>query len=134
MAAKQLDRASALFALTQYLVEANHGGYRPDPRKVLAVRSVDRGCWLREAAVRSRWEQWYFVEGEIFPDPGATRLAEGETVEGLAGRLLDSAWDDLSLWSGYDFTATSYGLGNNTYLREDLAAEGRVFPGSFAPL
>jgi hypothetical protein len=120
--------------MEQYLVEANYRGYRPDPRKVLAVRSTDRTAWLREASVRSRWEVFYHVEGELFPRPGATRLAEGQSVRGLAESLVDGIWERLSVWNGYDFTATSYGLGNNTFLREDLVAASRVHVGTHAPL
>jgi hypothetical protein len=133
-AQKTLDRPSLVFALEQYLAEANFRGYRPDRRKVLAVRSTDRGSWLREASVRSRWEVFYYIEGELFPEPGATRLGSGESVREGAERLAGRIWERLSLWNGYDFTATSYGLGNNTFLREDLVAKSRVHTGTHAPL
>ena len=44
-----LNRQSVLECLTDYILQVNFSGYRPDPRKVLAVRSSDRTASLRNA-------------------------------------------------------------------------------------
>ncbi|CAH2599935.1 conserved protein of unknown function [Rhodovastum atsumiense] len=105
-----LDRASVTEAIADYLLQVNYRGYRPDPRKVLAVRRSDRTAWLRNAATPVRWEVYYFIEGELFPERGATRLAEGETPRAHAERLVAGIWDELWVWNAYDFTPTSGGL------------------------
>lgn len=110
-----LDRVSVVAALADYLLQVNYRGYRPDPRKVLAVRRSDRTASLRNAGIPVRWEVYYFIEGEIFADEGATRLEPGDTPAALAERLVDRVWDQLWAWSGYDFTPTSYGLNRGKY-------------------
>jgi len=110
-----LDRNSVVAALADYLLQVNYRGYRPDPRKVLAVRRSDRTASLRNAGIPVRWEVYYFIEGEIFADEGATRLEPGDTPAALAERLVDRVWDQLWAWSGYDFTPTSYGLNRGKY-------------------
>lgn len=102
-----LNRASVLECLTDYLVQVNFRGYRPDPRKVLAVRSSDRTASLRNASAPIRQEVYYFVEGEIFPEPGTTRLKEGETAAELAAELLEKTYEQLYIWVAYDLTKGS---------------------------
>jgi hypothetical protein len=106
----RLDRTSVIDAVADYLLQANHRGYQPDRRKVLAVRQTDRTAWLRDACTPSRREVWYYIEGELFPEAGATQLAEGETHTSLAERLVARVWDELWVWNAYDFTPTSGGL------------------------
>src|SRR5664279_4107469 len=84
-----LNRQSVLEALTDYILQVNYRGYQPDPRKVLAVRTSDRTAALRNAAPPIRQEVYYFIEGEIFPQLGTTRLKEGQTPAELAGDLLE---------------------------------------------
>jgi len=104
-----LDRASVTSAIADYLLQINRGGsYQPDHRKVLSVRRSDRTASLRNAGLPVRWEVYYFIEGELFPQEGATRLQPGEAPEQLAERLVDRIWDQLWVWNGYDFTPTSY--------------------------
>lgn len=104
-----LDRPSVVAAVAEYLMEANHQGYRPNHRKVLTVRKSDRGATLREAAAPLRGEAFYFIEGELFSRAGATRLADGETPIGRAELLVDEIWDDLWVWSAYDFARSTSG-------------------------
>jgi ferredoxin len=104
---KILNRASVQESLSEYLLGVNLRGYHPDPRKVLAVRTSDRTATLRNAAAPLRQEVYYFVEGEIFPQAGTTRLAEGETPDELAARLLDQVYEQLYIWLAYDFTKGS---------------------------
>jgi hypothetical protein len=111
----ELDRPSVAAALADYLLQANYRGYRPDGRKVLAVRRSDRTASLRNAGTPVRWEVAYFIEGELFPEPGMTRLEAGETHLQGAERLLEGVWELLWAWNGYDFTPTSYGLGRGRY-------------------
>jgi hypothetical protein len=106
----RLDRASVIDAVADYILQVNFRGYRPDPRKVLAVRQTDRTAWLRDAATPARREVFYYIEGELFPAPGATRLADGDTPHILAARLVAEIWDELWVWNDYDFTPTSGGL------------------------
>ncbi len=106
----RLDRASVTDAITDYVLQVNIRGYRPDRRKVLAVRQTDRTASLRDAATPARREAYYYIEGELFPLPGATRLAEGDTPATLAARLVAQIWDELWVWNAYDFTPTSGGL------------------------
>jgi hypothetical protein len=117
-----LDRPSVVAAIADYILQVNYRGYRPDPRKVLSVRRSDRTAWLRNAGTPVRWEVYYFIEGELFPEPGTTRLAEGQTSRQLAEKLVDSIWDDLWIWNGFDFTPTSSGLDRGTY--SDQVAPG----------
>ena len=102
-------------AIADYLLQINHRGYAPDRRKVLAVRRSDRTASLRNAATPVRWEVYYFIEGELIPEQGATRLAAD--VE-LAEKLVARIWDQLWVWNGYDFTPTSYGLNVGKYSDE----------------
>jgi len=102
-----LHRGSVLDCLTDYIVQANFRGYRPDPRKVLAVRTSDRTASLRNAGTPIRQEVYYFIEGEIFPAPGTTRLQEGQTARELAERLLENIYEQLYIWVAYDFTKGS---------------------------
>src|SRR6266568_536482 len=102
-----LNRQSVLEALTDYILQVNHNGYKPDPRKVLAVRSSDRTATLRNAAPPLRQEVYYFIEGEIFPQEGSTRLREGETPVGLADELLEQQYEQLYIWVAYDLTKGS---------------------------
>ena len=106
----KLDRASVTDAITDYVLQVNIRGYRPDRRKVLAVRQSDRTASLRDAATPARREAYYYIEGELFPLPGATRLAENDTPTSLAERLVAQIWDELWVWNAYDFTPTSGGL------------------------
>jgi hypothetical protein len=102
-----LDRNSMLNALTDYILQVNYHGYRPDPRKVLAVRTSDRTATLHTAAVPLRQEVYYFIEGEVFPQEGTTRLKEGQTLEELAEELLAQCYEQLWIWVAYDFTKGS---------------------------
>src|SRR5512138_1848206 len=102
-----LNRASVLECLTDYIVQANLRGYRPDPRKVLAVRTSDRTASLRNAGTPIRQEVYYFIEGEVFPEPGTTRLQEGQAARELAERLLEEIYEQLYIWVAYDFTKGS---------------------------
>jgi len=102
-----LNRDSVLEALTDYILQVNYQGYRPDPRKVLAVRASDRTATLRNAAAPLRQEVYYLVEGEVVPWPGATRLNPGETPAGLAESLLALRYEQLWIWVAYDFTKGS---------------------------
>jgi hypothetical protein len=103
-----LDRASVLSAIADYLLEANHNGYRPDPSKVLSVRK-DRLASLREAAPPVRGEVSYFIEGELFAVSGQTRLRIDETVATAAERLVGEVWDRLWVWNAYDFSRSTSG-------------------------
>ena len=116
---KSLDRASVLYAIKDYIVQVNYRGYNPDRRKVLSVRRTDRTAWLRNAVVPVRWEVYYYVEGELFPEEGTTRLAAGQSSQDLAEKLVDQIWDNLLIWSGFDFTPTSSGLNRGKYADED---------------
>jgi hypothetical protein len=131
---KVLDRASVEAAIAEYLLQVNYGGYAPDVRKVLAVRATDRTAWLRNAERRTRWEVYYFVEGELFPRPGDTRLPEGVLPSEHARKLVDTIWEFLSVWNGYDFTTTSYGLGRNNYLRNGREEDGGIVGVAYAPV
>jgi epoxyqueuosine reductase len=102
-----LNRASVLECLADYILQANYRGYRPDPRKVLAVRTSDRTASLRNAATPIRQEVYYFVEGELFPEPGTTRLREGQTAAERTEELLEQIYEQLYIWVAYDFTKGS---------------------------
>jgi hypothetical protein len=106
----KLDRASVVDAITDYILQVNFRGYQPDRRKVLAVRQTDRTGWLRDAGTPARREVYYYVEGELFPEVGATCLADGDTPAALAERLVARIWDELWVWNAYDFTPGSGGL------------------------
>jgi hypothetical protein len=106
----RLDRASVVDAIADYILQVNADGYRPDPAKALAVRQTDRTAWLRDAGAPMRREVYYFIEGELFPEPGATRLAAGESHVALAERLVAAIWDELWVFNAYDFAPTSAGL------------------------
>ncbi|MDR1945634.1 MAG: hypothetical protein LBQ51_00460 [Desulfovibrio sp.] len=131
---KTLDRKSVEAAVADYLLQINYCGYQPDTRKVLSVRSTDRTAWLRDAATRARWEVYYFIEGELFPHEGDTRLPEGLSHTEHAAHLVDKIWDDLWVWNGYDFTTTSYGLNRQNYLQNDADNDGGIFGGTHAPV
>jgi hypothetical protein len=107
-----------LYAIKDYIVQVNFRGYNPDRRKVLSVRRTDRTAWLRNAVIPVRWEVYYYIEGELFPNEGATRLAAGQSPQDLAEKLVDQIWDDLVLWSGFDFTPSSFGLNRGKYADE----------------
>ena len=107
---KILDRASVVAAVKDYVLQVNYHGYTPDYRKVLAVRESDRTASLRNAVAPVRWEAYYYIEGELFPEHGATRVEDGDTPQKLAERLVDLIWDELWVWNAYDFTPTSSGL------------------------
>ena len=119
-----LDRSTVIVAVADYLLQANYRGYHPDYRKVLSVRRTDRTATLRNAGTPVRWEVYYFIEGELFPDECATRLLEGESAAEKAIKLVDGIWEQLWVWNGYDFTPTSYGLNQGKYSDE---------PGGFIP-
>jgi hypothetical protein len=108
--AKILDRASVVAAITDYVLQVNFRGYQPDYRKVLAVRESDRTASLRNAVEPVRWEVYYFIEGELFPEEGVTCLRIDDTPQGLAKKLVDEIWAQLWAWNAYDFTPTSSGL------------------------
>jgi hypothetical protein len=105
-----LDRASVTEAIADYILQVNFRGYRADRRKVLAVRQSDRTASLRNAGTPVRREVYYYIEGELFPAPDTTRLADGDTPAALAERLVAQIWDDLWVWNAYDFTTHSSGL------------------------
>jgi hypothetical protein len=115
---KVLDRATVEAALADYVLQVNYRGYQPDYTKVLSVRRNDRTAFLRNAVTPVRWEVYYFIEGELFPHAGDTRLKDGETPQEAARRLADSIWEQLWVWNGYDFTPTSYGLNQGSYTDE----------------
>lgn len=110
-----LNCASVVAAVADYILQVNHADYRPDRRKVVAVRGTDRTAWLRDAGTPVRQEVWYYIEGELFPAPGATRLHDGQSPHALAESLVAGIWDDLWVWNGYDFTSTSGGLDEAAY-------------------
>jgi hypothetical protein len=115
---KLLDRASVVAAITDYILQVNYRGYHPDFRKVLSVRSSDRTAWLRNAETPVRWEVFYFIEGELFPEAGATQLQDGEPPQKLAEELVSQIWDHLWVWNAYDFTPTSSGFNRASYSDE----------------
>ncbi|ACM20889.1 iron-sulfur cluster-binding oxidoreductase [Geotalea daltonii FRC-32] len=102
-----LNRQSVLECLTDYLLQVNYRGYRPDPRKVLAVRQSDRTATLRNASAPIRQEVYYFIEGEIFPKEGTTRMKVGQSPSELAEELLVQHYERLYIWVAYDFTKGS---------------------------
>ena len=104
---KSLDRESVVFAIKEYILQVNYQGYNPDRRKVLSVQRTDRKAWLRNAVAPVRWEVYYYVEGELFPEEGMTRLAVGQSPQDLAEKLVAQIWDKLVVWNGFDFTPTS---------------------------
>lgn len=110
-----LDRASVEAAIADYVLQVNYEGYQPDHRKVLSVRRSDRTASLRNAVTPVRWEVYYYIEGELFPESGVTRLRDNESPKQAATRLVDEVWEQLWVWNGYDFTPTSYGLNQGTY-------------------
>jgi hypothetical protein len=119
---KTLDRASVVDAIRDYVLQVNFRGYKPDYRKVLSVRQTDRTAWLRNATVPVRREVYYYIEGELFPEEGGTRLAPGQLPQDLAEKLVDSIWENLRVWNGYDFTATSSGMNRTLYTGEPPVA------------
>ncbi|MDR3177172.1 MAG: hypothetical protein LBU06_11655 [Desulfovibrio sp.] len=131
---KALDRASVEAAIAEYLLQVNYGGYAPDAHKVLAVRATDRTAWLRNAERRTRWEVYYFVEGELFPQAGDTQLPEGVSPSEHAKKLVEAIWESLSVWNGYDFTTTSFGLDRNNYLRNGREEDDGIVGIAYAPV
>ena len=103
----RLNRESVLASLTDYILQVNHREYRPDKRKVLAVRTSDRTATLRNAAAPLRQEVYYFIEGELFPHEGMTKLKEGQRPAALAEELLDDIYEQLYIWVAYDLTKGS---------------------------
>lgn len=103
----QLKRDSLKAALADYILQVNYNGYHPDPRKVLAVKIEDRTTILRNAGTPLRHEVYYFVEGEVFPKEGATKLADGQTPAELAEALLEQSYEQLWIWAAYDITKGS---------------------------
>ena len=116
---KSLDRESVVYAIKDYILQVNYRGYNPDRRKVLSVQRTNRTAWLRNAVAPVRWEVYYFIEGELFPEEGMTRLATGQTPQDLAEKLVDQIWDNLLVWNGFDFTPTSSGLNRGKYTDEE---------------
>lgn len=102
-----LNRQSVLECLTDYILQVNYRGYRPDPRKMLAVRQSDRTATLRNASAPIRQEVYYFIEGEIFPKEGTTRMKGGQSPSELAEELLVQHYERLYIWVAYDFTKGS---------------------------
>jgi hypothetical protein len=107
---QKLNRQTVVDAVSDYILQVNHGSYQPDRQKVLTVRKTDRTASLRDAAVPVRGEVYYFIEGELFSRVDATRLREGETPEALAEKLVGEIWDDLWVWNAYDFTRSTSGM------------------------
>jgi hypothetical protein len=105
-----LDRHSVASALADYLLQVNYQGYRPDMQKALWVRKSDRTATVRDAGLPVRGETFYFIEGELFPEAGDTRLQAGESPLARAERLLDRIWDDLWVWNAYDFARSTSGM------------------------
>ncbi|MDR2364395.1 MAG: hypothetical protein LBD68_00860 [Zoogloeaceae bacterium] len=105
-----LDYPSAAQAIADYLLQINHGAYRPDRRRVLSVRKTDRTASLRDAALPARGEVFYFIEGELFSEMDATRLREGESPQARAEKLLHGVWEQLQVWSAYDFARSTSGM------------------------
>jgi hypothetical protein len=105
-----LDYPSARDAIADYLLQVNHGAYRPDRKKVLSVRKTDRTASLRDATSPVRGEAYYFIEGELFPEKEATRLRAGETPRERAEKLLDGIWAQLQVWNAYDFARSTIGM------------------------
>ncbi len=102
-----LNRQTVLEVLTDYILQVNYDSYKPDLRKVLAVRISDRTTSLRNAATPIRQEVYYFIEGEIFPKEGSTRLRDGQKPAELAEELLEQKYEQLYIWVAYDFTKRS---------------------------
>ncbi|KAB0663889.1 epoxyqueuosine reductase [Oryzomonas japonica] len=102
-----LNRQSVFECLKDYILQANLYEYRPDRRKVLAVRTSDRTATLRNASIPIRQEVYYFIEGELFPEEGATRLNDGQSATELAEELLENIYEQLYIWTAYDFTKGS---------------------------
>lgn len=122
-----LNRQSVLETLTDYILQVNYNGYKPDPRKVLAVRTSDRTATLRNAASPIRQEVYYFIEGEVFPQAGTTRLQEGQTPAGLAEELLEQRYQQLWIWVAYDFTKGSP-PGFRKPFEQELIVKGSAAP------
>ncbi|MFZ4858290.1 MAG: hypothetical protein ACOYL3_18020 [Desulfuromonadaceae bacterium] len=122
-----LNRQSVLEALAEYILQVNYNGYHPDLRKVLAVRTSDRTATLRHTAPPLRQEVYYFIEGEIFPQEGTTRLAEGQTPLQLAEALLEQNYEKLWIWVACDFTKGSP-PGFRKPFELDLIFEGSAAP------
>ena len=96
-------------ALASYILEANHEGYHPNPHKVLAVKLEDRNTTLRNVGTPVRNEVYFVVEGEVFPQEGTTRLAEGQSPADLAELLVEQVYEKLWIWAAYDFSKGSGG-------------------------
>jgi ferredoxin len=103
---QKLDCATLKAAIADYILGANYAGYKPDFRKVLAVRDSDRTVTLRNIGTPVRHEVYYIVEGEAFPE-GSTQLKEGQTPLALADELLGKYYEQLVIWTAYDFIRPS---------------------------
>ena len=103
----RLRRDSLKAAIADYILQVNYGGYRPDPRKILAVRLEDRTTQLRNEGAPLRGEVYYRVEGEAFPITGDTCLPEGRSIEDHAEALVEAIYERLWIWAAYDITKGS---------------------------
>jgi hypothetical protein len=128
--AEMLDRPSVEAALADYLLQANFGGYAPVPHKVIAIRRADRTAWLRNAVTPVRWEVYYFIEGELLPEAGTTRLPEGVSAADYARKLVSDIWETLRFWNAYDFTNTSLGLDYQKYIPPASTWRKAAVPGT----
>jgi hypothetical protein len=103
----QLKRDSLKAAIVDYLLQVNYEGYKPDPRKILAVRIEDRNTQLRNAGTPLRGEVYFQVEGEVFPTAGTTRVPEGRSIADYAEELVSNVYERLWIWAAYDITKGS---------------------------
>jgi ferredoxin len=103
----RLRRDSLKAAIIDYLLQVNYGSYKPDARKILAVRIEDRTTQLRNAGTPLRGEVYYQVEGEVFPAAGTTRLPDGCALDDYAEELVEGCYERLWIWAAYDITKGS---------------------------
>ncbi|MDR0529034.1 MAG: hypothetical protein LBG69_05445 [Zoogloeaceae bacterium] len=104
-----LNRPSVIHAVAGYLSQINTRGYCPDPRKALWVRKADRCASVRDAGVPVWGEVFYYIEGELFPLEGQTRLRNGQSPIARAEELIADLWEDLWVWNAYDFARSTSG-------------------------
>ena len=95
----RLRRDSLKAAIIDYLLQVNYGSYKPDARKILAVRIEDRTTQLRNAGTPLRGEVYYQVEGEVFPAAGTTRLPDGCALDDYAEELVEGCYERLWIWA-----------------------------------